>query len=77
MSNLKMVHPEVRLIPSGGISLDNAAEFIRCGASAILGARNFFDPEQVALHGTAWVTAQAKRYIELVAEARTTAHPLP
>lgn len=77
MTNLKMVYPEVNLIPSGGVSLENAAEFIRCGACAISGARNFFDLEQVALHGASWVTAQAQRYIQLVAEAKATAYPLP
>jgi 2-dehydro-3-deoxyphosphogluconate aldolase/(4S)-4-hydroxy-2-oxoglutarate aldolase len=77
MTNLKMVYPEVNLIPSGGISLENAAEFIRCGACAISGARNFFDLEQVALHGAGWVTEQARRYIQLVAEAKATAYPLP
>ncbi len=77
MTNLKMVYPEVNLIPSGGVSLENAAEFIRCGACAISGARNFFDPEQVAQHGAGWVTEQARRYIQLVAEAKATAYPLP
>lgn len=77
MANLKMVFPEVNLIPSGGIGLDTAAEYIRHGAAAISGARNFFDVEQVAQHGAAWVTEQAKRYIALVAEAKATAYPLP
>jgi 2-dehydro-3-deoxyphosphogluconate aldolase/(4S)-4-hydroxy-2-oxoglutarate aldolase len=77
MTNLKMVYPEVSLVPSGGIDLDTAGEYIRCGASAISGARNFFDPEQVAVHGAAWVTEQATRYIALVAEAKASAYPLP
>ena len=29
MTNLRMVYPEINLIPSGGISLDNAADFIK------------------------------------------------
>ena len=37
MTNLRMVYPEINLIPSGGISLDNAADFIRSGACAISG----------------------------------------
>jgi 2-dehydro-3-deoxyphosphogluconate aldolase/(4S)-4-hydroxy-2-oxoglutarate aldolase len=77
MTNLKMVFPEVNLIPSGGIGPDNAAEFIRCGACAISGARNFFDYAAVQEHGIGWVTRQVAMYIELVREAKATAPPLP
>jgi 2-dehydro-3-deoxyphosphogluconate aldolase/(4S)-4-hydroxy-2-oxoglutarate aldolase len=77
MTNLKMVYPEVNLIPSGGISLENAGDFIRCGASAISGARNFFDREQVAEHGVGWITEQVRTYLRIVAEAKATAYPLP
>jgi len=77
MTNLKMVYPELNLIPSGGISLGNAGEFIQCGACAISGARNFFDYEQVKQHGASWVTEQVAKYIKIVAEARQSAPPLP
>lgn len=77
MSNLRMVYPEVNLIPSGGISLESAGEYIRRGACAISGARNFIDAEQIAQHGDSWITRQAQQYIQIVADARTTAYPLP
>lgn len=77
MTNLKMVYPEVNLIPSGGVGLDNAADFIRFGACAISGARNFFDYEKVEEHGLQWITEQVARYIEIVAEAKRGAEPLP
>jgi 2-dehydro-3-deoxyphosphogluconate aldolase/(4S)-4-hydroxy-2-oxoglutarate aldolase len=77
MTNLRMVYPELNLIPSGGISLENAGEFIRCGASAISGARNFFDYEQVKKHGLKWITEQVSQYIALVAEAREDMPALP
>ncbi len=77
MTNLKMVYPEVNLIPSGGVSLENAADFIRCGACAISGARNFFNYDMVKQHGVGWVTEQVARYIVIVAEARKDAPPLP
>jgi 2-dehydro-3-deoxyphosphogluconate aldolase / (4S)-4-hydroxy-2-oxoglutarate aldolase len=77
MTNLKMVFPEINLIPSGGISLDTAGEFIRCGACAVSGARNFYDAEQVAQHGIEWVTHQTAQYVQLVAEAKRTAYELP
>jgi hypothetical protein len=42
MTNLRMVYPEVNFIPSGGISVETAAEFRRCGTCAVSRARNFF-----------------------------------
>ena len=77
MTNLKMVYPEINLIPSGGISLENAADFIRCGACAISGARNFFDYAMVEQNGLGWVREQVARYMRIVAEARASAPPLP
>ena len=77
MTNLKMVYPEVNLIPSGGINLESAGEFIRCGACAISGARNFFDYEMVKEHGLSWITEQCKKYVQIVADARASALPLP
>ena len=77
MTNLRMVYPEVNLVPSGGINLETAGEFIRCGAAAISGARNFFDYQAVQEHGARWVTEQARKYVDIVAKARETAYPLP
>lgn len=77
MTNLKMVYPEVNLIPSGGVGMDNAADFIRYGACAISGARNFFDYGKVKEHGVEWITDQVRTYIDLVAEAKRSADPLP
>ncbi|HVO42537.1 MAG TPA: bifunctional 4-hydroxy-2-oxoglutarate aldolase/2-dehydro-3-deoxy-phosphogluconate aldolase [Aggregatilineales bacterium] len=77
MTNLRMVFPEVNLIPSGGISLETAGEYIRCGACAVSGARNFFDREMVIKHGITWISQQTATYIKIVAEAKADAHPLP
>ena len=77
MTNLKMVYPEVNLIPSGGISLETAADYIKAGACAVSGARNFFNYEQVGQFGVSWVTEQVAKYIEIVAQAKATAPPLP
>ncbi len=77
MTNLRMVFPEISLIPSGGIGLETAGEFIRCGACAISGARNFMDPEMVERHGLDWIRARTEQYIAIVAKARAEAAPLP
>ena len=70
MTNLKMVFPDVNLIPSGGITPDNAAEFIKCGACAVSGARTFMDFEKIEREGLISVTNQVRRFIDLIAEAK-------
>jgi 2-dehydro-3-deoxyphosphogluconate aldolase / (4S)-4-hydroxy-2-oxoglutarate aldolase len=77
MTNLRMVYPEINLIPSGGVSLENAADFIRSGACAVSGARNFFNREAVAREGLVWITDQVAAYIDVVARAKATSEPLP
>jgi 2-dehydro-3-deoxyphosphogluconate aldolase / (4S)-4-hydroxy-2-oxoglutarate aldolase len=77
MTNLKMVYPGVKLCPSGGISLENAADFIRCGADAVSGNRNFFDLAMIEKHGLRWVSEQVAKYIALVAETRRDLPELP
>ncbi len=77
MTNLRMVFPEINLIPSGGIGLENAAEFIQCGACAISGSRNFLDRAMVEKHGLRWVTQRIEQYLGIVARARSCAPPLP
>ncbi len=77
MANLRMVYPDANLVPSGGLSLESAAEYIRCGACAVSGARNFVDAEQIAVHGVGWITEQAREYLRIVADAKASAYPLP
>lgn len=70
MTNLKMVFPEVNLIPSGGITPENAAEFIRCGACAVSGARTFMDFDKIRKEGLVSITRQVKTFIDIIAEAK-------
>ncbi len=77
MTNLKMVYPEVNLIPSGGVSLDNAADFIRCGACAVSAARTFMDHKKIAEFGIEWITGQVAKYVQLIREAKSNLPELP
>lgn len=70
MTNLKMVFPEVNLIPSGGITPENAADFIKCGACAVSGARTFMDFEKIEKEGLISVTNQVKKFVDIIAEAK-------
>ncbi len=77
LTNLRMVFPEVDLIPSGGIDLDNAAEFIRCGACAVSGRRTFMDREKIAAEGIGWITGQVARYVEIIRKTKENLPELP
>jgi len=70
MTNLKMVFPDVNLIPSGGITPENAAEFIKCGACAVSGARTFMDFEKIEKEGLISITNQVRKFIDIIAEAK-------
>jgi 2-dehydro-3-deoxyphosphogluconate aldolase/(4S)-4-hydroxy-2-oxoglutarate aldolase len=77
MTNLRMVFPEVNLIPSGGVNPENAAEFIRCGACAVSGARTFMDHQKIAAEGIGWITGQVARYVEIIRQAKENLPELP
>jgi 2-dehydro-3-deoxyphosphogluconate aldolase / (4S)-4-hydroxy-2-oxoglutarate aldolase len=77
MTNLKMVFPNLDLIPSGGITPDNAAEFIKCGACAVSGARTFMNREKVAVEGIGWITKQVAKFIDIIKEAKKDLPELP
>ena len=77
MTNLRMVFPEINLIPSGGITPENAAEYIRCGACAVSGARTFMNMEKIGKEGLRWITEQVARFIKIIREAKKNLPPLP
>lgn len=77
LTNLKMVFPEVNLIPSGGITEQNAAEFIRCGACAVSGARTFMNFEKIEAEGLSWITRQVALFVEIVKQAKLDLPDIP
>jgi 2-dehydro-3-deoxyphosphogluconate aldolase / (4S)-4-hydroxy-2-oxoglutarate aldolase len=62
--------PQVRLIPTGGVGLENAAEFIRAGASAIAVGSNLVDPKLVAARDWTALSQRARDLVRVVREAR-------
>jgi 2-dehydro-3-deoxyphosphogluconate aldolase/(4S)-4-hydroxy-2-oxoglutarate aldolase len=62
--------PQVKLIPTGGVDLDNAGEFIRAGASAVALGSNLVDPGAVAAGEWETITARARAIVAEVARAR-------
>ena len=62
--------PFLKLIPSGGVTLDNAAEFIRAGAVAVALGGNLVDRATVANRDWTVITDRARQLREAVAAAR-------
>ncbi len=62
--------PFVRLVPSGGVTLENTADWIRAGAAAVSVGSALVSPVLVAGESTAELTARARSFVECVARAR-------
>jgi len=62
--------PQVRLIPTGGVSVDNAGEFIAAGAVAVAVGSNLVKQAQVAAGAWDDITNTARKVVEAVAAAR-------
>ena len=62
--------PYVSLIPSGGITLENAEAFIRAGAAAVGVGNALVSRELVTRRDFREITARARKFVETVARAR-------
>jgi 2-dehydro-3-deoxyphosphogluconate aldolase/(4S)-4-hydroxy-2-oxoglutarate aldolase len=63
--------PQVRLIPTGGVSAENAGDFIRAGARAVALGSNLVDAQSVASKDWATITSRAQAAVEAVRQARS------
>jgi 2-dehydro-3-deoxyphosphogluconate aldolase / (4S)-4-hydroxy-2-oxoglutarate aldolase len=62
--------PQLKLIPTGGVDVDNAGEFIRAGAVAVALGSNLVDGRSVATEDWETITARAQAIIDAVTQAR-------
>jgi 2-dehydro-3-deoxyphosphogluconate aldolase/(4S)-4-hydroxy-2-oxoglutarate aldolase len=62
--------PQLKLIPTGGVSIANAGEFIRAGAAAIAVGSNLVDAKTVATEDWPTIEIRARELIEAVRTAR-------
>lgn len=63
--------PQLRLIPSGGVTLENAGEFIRAGAVAVALGSNLVDGKTVGAADWAEITRRAEDLTAAVRAARS------
>ncbi|MEJ2055689.1 MAG: bifunctional 4-hydroxy-2-oxoglutarate aldolase/2-dehydro-3-deoxy-phosphogluconate aldolase [Calditrichaceae bacterium] len=62
--------PQIRLTPTGGVSLENTGEFIRCGASCIGVGSALLNKKMIADSDWPSLTENAKRFVEEVMKSR-------
>jgi 2-dehydro-3-deoxyphosphogluconate aldolase / (4S)-4-hydroxy-2-oxoglutarate aldolase len=67
---LKAPLPQIELVPTGGVSLENAADFIEAGASALGVGSDLVDLKALRSGHADLVTERARRLLEIVATAR-------
>ena len=65
--------PQVRLMPTGGVNLDTAAEFLRCGACALGVGGALVSSQAVADGDMAGIESLARRYVDIVKAFRDSA----
>lgn len=67
---LKAPFPEIRLIPTGGVTLTTAADFLHNGASALGVGTDLVNPVAIAKGEAYTITETARRYLQVIAQAR-------
>jgi 2-dehydro-3-deoxyphosphogluconate aldolase/(4S)-4-hydroxy-2-oxoglutarate aldolase len=73
IKSLKGPFPQIELVPTGGVSLQNTADFIRAGASAVAVGGELVDLKALRAGNLEAITATAKRFLEAVRAGRAAA----
>ena len=66
--------PQVKLMPTGGVTLDNAGDWIRAGAAAVGLGTALVDAQAIERGDFDVLTANARRVVASVARARDAVH---
>jgi 2-dehydro-3-deoxyphosphogluconate aldolase / (4S)-4-hydroxy-2-oxoglutarate aldolase len=67
---LKAPFPQIELIPTGGVSMKTAADFIKAGACALGVGTDLVSLDALRDGQAALITDRARRFVEIVREAR-------
>ena len=67
--------PQVKLMPTGGVNLETAAEFLRCGACALGIGGSLVESAAVKAGDFERITSLARKYVEIVTATRAAMQP--
>ena len=71
IKSLKAPLPQIELVPTGGVSLKTAADFIKAGASALGVGADLVDVKAIREGQQSVITERAREFVRIVQEART------
>jgi len=67
---LKAPFPQIEMVPTGGVTLDNVAEFLRAGAAAVAVGAEMVNAQALADGRLDLIEETARQFLAKVAEAR-------
>ena len=71
VKNLKGPFPHIKIIPTGGVSLTTAADFIKAGAAALGVGTDLVDVKAIREGNAHIVTERARQFVDIVKQARS------
>lgn len=72
LKSLKAPLPQIELVPTGGVSLKTAADFIKAGAAALGVGADLVDIKALREGQATLITERAKQFVQIVRDARAT-----
>ena len=70
IKSLKAPLPQIQVVPTGGVTLQTAADFIKAGASALGIGTDLVDVKALREGQGNLITERARRFLEIVKESR-------
>lgn len=71
IKSLKAPLPQIELVPTGGVSLKTAADFIKAGASALGVGADLVDVKAIREGQANLITERAREFVRIVQDARS------
>ncbi len=68
--DIRAVFPQIKLMPTGGVSIDNVGEWFKAGACAVALGSNLLDKKAIAENKFEIITETAKRLMDNVFSSR-------
>jgi len=72
IKDLRGPFPQMKFLPTGGVTLENVAQFIKAGAVAVAVGGNIVDKKAVSLGKFDVITENSAKFLEAVKNARAT-----
>jgi len=70
IKDLRGPFPQIKFLPTGGVTLENVAQFIKAGAVAVAVGGNIIDKKAVSLGKFDVITENSRKFLEAVKNVR-------